>query len=104
MKTKHTAAPWKIGRRGAARTISIIGRDDTGRPVTIAEDVRTEADACLFATAPDLLAALKQAETDQMAYVDRLYHAGPRMSESLAAARARLEATRAAITKATAAD
>jgi hypothetical protein len=50
--------------------------------------------------APDMLAALKQAESDQMAYVDRLYRDGPRMAGSLAEARARLAATRAAIAKA----
>jgi hypothetical protein len=47
-----------------------------------------------------MLAALKQAESDQMAYVDRLYRDGPRMAGSLAEARARLAATRAAIAKA----
>jgi len=53
--------------------------------------------------AQDMLAALKQAESDQMAYVDRLYRDGPRMAGSLSEARKRLDITRAAIAKAEAA-
>lgn len=68
-------------------------------PMT-AQVYRNEVKRHIEAAAPDMLAALKQAESDQMAYVDRLYRDGPRMAGSLAEARARLAATRAAIAKA----
>ena len=53
-----------------------------------------------LAVAGEMLQALKESESDLMAYVDRLYKDGPRMAGSLGEARIRLEKVRHAIAKA----
>ncbi len=83
----------------------------TGRNIQVARDGYAvaavnahmndvEAYAALFAASAEMLAALKESESDLMAYVDRLYKDGPRMAGSLGAARIRLEKVRHAIAKA----
>lgn len=95
----HTKGPWRF-----EESTKTIRSDPTNYWLASMDSwdgaVDHNANAALIAAAPDMLAALKSAESDQMAYVDRLYKDGPRMAGSLHEAQERLSATRKAIAKA----
>lgn len=55
MQTSHTPGPWAVN---APDTTSVVW-DLGGADVTIAQEIRTPANAALIAAAPDLLAALQ---------------------------------------------
>ena len=98
----HTPGPWafddstgEVCRADLIEPlIATVSWDNTGNDQFI-------ADCRLIAAAPEMLDALRLAETDCMAYVDSLYHKGARMTVSYTEASKRLATVRAAIAKAT---
>lgn len=60
---KHTPGPWAVSRRGFKQKPSIVGKPHVSVAVFDSGDREAdEANACLAAAAPEMLAALKQAE------------------------------------------
>lgn len=75
--TQHTPGPWVVvhqfnvaaGRRMIASTATISGNIQTGDAL-VAEN---EANACLIAAAPDLLAVARQVVENSAATCDRMW-------------------------------
>ncbi len=93
MGTKHTPGPWTKASAGFERRRDLLAHVG-GKPVTVAENFRTEADRDLCRVAPELLAAL-------VAVTAALLACRPISPEPLAArARSAIETASAAIAKA----
>lgn len=54
----HTPGPWKPARSGFGQARSIIATED-GKPVTIAEGIRSDEDQAVMVAAPAMLNTLE---------------------------------------------
>ena len=57
---KHTAGPWQVAGPSAKGYLIVKGASGQGVALILMDSSDEEADACLIASAPDLLAALQQ--------------------------------------------